>query len=181
MAANWLLSLNSSQLAAIKEGENVKNKKSKEKALIKKAIEEAERRKKRKEREWRQAREMADRAERILSQLWKKGYIRPGKPEEYAEWLRAFLLGGGKITKVEERNLPSGFFVAQKSFKLPPGPSDVGIVIGGYTHTLRLLVPKGLKVEHDGTHYAEIFPFDYSEIPWTVPLFADVKKILLSE
>jgi hypothetical protein len=156
----------------------VKNKKSKEKALIKKAIEEAERQEKREEEEWKQEREMARRAERILSQLWKEGYIRRAEPEEYAEWLRGFILSGGKITEVRDCDMYSGFFIAQKSFELPPGPSFVDIGFGG---KLRLLIPKGIKVEHEGAYYAEIFPFDYSEIPWTVPLFADVKKILLSE
>jgi hypothetical protein len=178
MAANWLLSLNSSQLAAIKEGENVKNKKSKEKALIKKAIEEAERQEKREEEEWKQEREMARRAETILFQLWKDGYMRPAKPEEYVEWLRGFILSGGKITEVRNCDMYSGFFIAQKSFELPPGPNFVNIGFGG---KLRLIIPKGLKVEHEGAYYAEIYPFDYSEKPFSVPLFNDVKKILLSE
>jgi hypothetical protein len=110
---------------------------------------------------------LAKSREDAISELKKKGYFRPARPDEYEAWLRGYIESGGKITHAYQYPMPNNFHVANLDFELP---SLCG------ASAIELIVPCGVTISGIDIGHCNLYKMDgfkYRGFGW-FPIYTNV-------
>jgi hypothetical protein len=105
--------------------------------------------------------------EKIRAEIMQ--HVRPATRQDYHDWLKAYLLDGGKPTDVYDYPFArwGDFYVATNNFTLPPLYGALGI---------HLIVPKGIIVACPNLGHNNIYRYmPMSAEGYMVPIFSDTE------
>lgn len=109
------------------------------------------------------------RAEMDHRSHWLRTYLlprtRPAMPQDYANWLKGYLLQGGKITHVYEYPMPWHWYVARTAIHLIPlhGAQAIG-----------LIVPENVQLSHTDYGHNMVFYMQDYRPSGLAPLYSDI-------